>query len=267
MAARGLRGRPRRVLPPRLRLSPTVSDGCAERSDGARSSTGVASRPDRARPEGHRLLPGGGACTRRRGHRSARGNGWAAGTGGPTTRLDDAAAVVGHPWRGAAGRSQGGGGRRPPQGPAHADEWTSPTRRSLVEDAVAPESMMRAEARPRRQVRHRIRRRLCPRAPVGAVLRCEGHRRPTTTFLGLPPVLLRDDSGRAGNRRVPGARKRGVGSWWESSPLLSGREMCVGVVGCSGGVLLSHDLSVAVPSALEGLASGFGMGPGVSPPL
>jgi hypothetical protein len=42
---------------------------------------------------------------------------------------------------------------------------------------------------------------------------------------------------------------------------------CVGVVGCSGGVLLSHDLSVAVPSALEGLASGFGMGPGVSPPL
>jgi hypothetical protein len=39
------------------------------------------------------------------------------------------------------------------------------------------------------------------------------------------------------------------------------------VVGCSGGVLLSHDLAVAVPSALEGLASGFGMGPGVSPPL
>ena len=35
----------------------------------------------------------------------------------------------------------------------------------------------------------------------------------------------------------------------------------------SGGVLLSHTLSGAVPSALEGLASGFGMGPGVSPPL
>src|SRR5699024_7531234 len=31
-----------------------------------------------------------------------------------------------------------------------------------------------------------------------------------------------------------------------------------------GGVLLSHDLAVAVPSALRGLASGFGMGPGVS---
>ena len=34
-----------------------------------------------------------------------------------------------------------------------------------------------------------------------------------------------------------------------------------------GGVLLSHPLARAVPSALEGLASGFGMGPGVSPPL
>ena len=35
----------------------------------------------------------------------------------------------------------------------------------------------------------------------------------------------------------------------------------------SGGVLLSHTLTSAVPSALEGLASGFGMRPGVSPPL
>ena len=31
-----------------------------------------------------------------------------------------------------------------------------------------------------------------------------------------------------------------------------------------GGVLLSHNPSVAVPSALSSLASGFGMGPGVS---
>ena len=36
---------------------------------------------------------------------------------------------------------------------------------------------------------------------------------------------------------------------------------------CSGGVLLSHEASLAVPSALEGLTSGFGMGPGVSPSL
>ena len=31
-----------------------------------------------------------------------------------------------------------------------------------------------------------------------------------------------------------------------------------------GGFLLSHNLPVAVPSARAGLASGFGMGPGVS---
>src|SRR6266567_1738205 len=36
---------------------------------------------------------------------------------------------------------------------------------------------------------------------------------------------------------------------------------------CLGGDLLSHPVSRAVPSALEGLTSGFGMGPGVSPPL
>ena len=35
-------------------------------------------------------------------------------------------------------------------------------------------------------------------------------------------------------------------------------------VGC-GGVLLSHTLSGAVPSPCQALASGFGMGPGVSP--
>jgi hypothetical protein len=35
----------------------------------------------------------------------------------------------------------------------------------------------------------------------------------------------------------------------------------------SGGVLLSHTVSRAVPSALKGLTSGFGMGPGVSPSL
>ena len=33
----------------------------------------------------------------------------------------------------------------------------------------------------------------------------------------------------------------------------------------SGVVLLSHTVTSAVPSALKGLTSGFGMGPGVSP--
>ena len=40
----------------------------------------------------------------------------------------------------------------------------------------------------------------------------------------------------------------------------SSEEMC-------GGVLLSREASLAVPSALRGLTSGFGMGPGVSPSL
>jgi len=35
----------------------------------------------------------------------------------------------------------------------------------------------------------------------------------------------------------------------------------------SGGVLLSHRLTPAVPSAQMGLTSGFGMEPGVSPSL
>src|SRR5205823_6188300 len=35
---------------------------------------------------------------------------------------------------------------------------------------------------------------------------------------------------------------------------------------CLGGDLLSHPVTRAVPSALEGLTSGFGMGPGVPPP-
>ena len=38
------------------------------------------------------------------------------------------------------------------------------------------------------------------------------------------------------------------------------------VCGCSGGVLLFRSLVGAVPLALGGLASGFGMVPGVSPP-
>ena len=33
----------------------------------------------------------------------------------------------------------------------------------------------------------------------------------------------------------------------------------------SGGDLLSHKVPLAVPLTLRGLASGFGMGPGVSP--
>ena len=49
------------------------------------------------------------------------------------------------------------------------------------------------------------------------------------------------------------------------------RGLCVGRAPFSesmfGCVLLSHTVTSAVPSALKGLASGFGMGPGVSPSL
>jgi hypothetical protein len=38
-----------------------------------------------------------------------------------------------------------------------------------------------------------------------------------------------------------------------------------GFEGVAGDGLLSHDLSVVVPSALQGLTAGFGMGPGVAP--
>ena len=53
------------------------------------------------------------------------------------------------------------------------------------------------------------------------------------------------------------------------APLKEGRPCWIGPFskGCSGGVLLSHEASLAVPSALTGLTSGFGMGPGVSPSL
>ena len=183
---------------------------------------------------------------------------------------------------GSAGR-----GRRPPPGPAHADEWAAATPRS-PEDGCRS-GVDRCAPKHGRAVRCWVPVSGCPgatapRARAAAVPSSPRVRRPPKTDVDVPrpaagpprgglEIELRDAA--AGARYLGFARsegtglrqtKRGGGSWWESSPLLSGEE-CVGVVGCSGGVLLSHDLSVAVPSALEGLASGFGMGPGVSPPL
>jgi membrane associated rhomboid family serine protease len=68
-------------------------------------------------------------------------------------------------------------------------------------------------------------------------------------------TVVRDGEIMITNAAWVGMQKRGRTSWWAH------------LLGClSGGVLLSHTLSGAVPSALVGLASGFGMGPGVSPP-
>jgi hypothetical protein len=63
---------------------------------------------------------------------------------------------------------------------------------------------------------------------------------------------------------------RGVGSFlhvvvgwtWVEAARVGGLDVCG-----SRGDLLSHRVAPAVPSALEGLTSGFGMCPGVSPPL
>ena len=48
----------------------------------------------------------------------------------------------------------------------------------------------------------------------------------------------------------------------QKTPPVPGWSLRESVSGC---VLLSHTVTSAVPSALKGLASGFGMGPGVSP--
>ena len=80
-----------------------------------------------------------------------------------------------------------------------------------------------------------------------------------------------------------GGFRAGGAGWWCWMVVLDGRSGCgcgkgpqtgwfVGPYrhppffwgGVFGGVLLSHILAGAVPSALKGLASGFGMGPGVS---
>ena len=63
----------------------------------------------------------------------------------------------------------------------------------------------------------------------------------------------------------PGIRGVWVCERGPARVLLPGRGLfreCV-----SGCVLLSHTVTSAVPSALKGLASGFGMEPGVSPSL
>ena len=61
-----------------------------------------------------------------------------------------------------------------------------------------------------------------------------------------------------------------VACWWWLKWRGTARRVAVpslSVLLCCGGVLLSHNLSVAVPLALPGLASRFGMVLGVSPVL
>ena len=70
---------------------------------------------------------------------------------------------------------------------------------------------------------------------------------------------------RASSRSRALSCTRSLGS--QTSPeKREGHRECGGLLeSMSGGVLLSHAVTRAVPSALKGLASGFGMDPGVSP--
>ena len=63
---------------------------------------------------------------------------------------------------------------------------------------------------------------------------------------------------------MPVRVRAGAGSGYRGSPGTFEGYRGFLYVWC-GGVLLSHTLSGAVPSPCQALASGFGMGPGVSP--
>ena len=88
---------------------------------------------------------------------------------------------------------------------------------------------------------------------------------PLLEVAGTWPPRVRLE-GKHGHDRQSGAKTTGspATTWW-----CLGLQCYVVVVCCFyvGGNLLSHTLPSAVPSARAGLASGFGMGPGVSLPL
>ena len=98
--------------------------------------------------------------------------------------------------------------------------------------------------------------------PSSAVLTCTS---PPRDHARAPaPTARRRRAAACGQRR---ARRRACGrkAGPERPEMQAGPPARVALLErMSGGVLLSHNLSVAVPSALKGLTSGFGMGPGVS---
>ena len=90
---------------------------------------------------------------------------------------------------------------------------------------------------------------------------CQLFRSRARWFVWVPARYPRGLScvARPARARVRGGKKRGT-------PREPVGARPGGTVSCeSGGALLSHTLSGAVPSPCRALASGFGMGPGVSP--
>jgi hypothetical protein len=98
--------------------------------------------------------------------------------------------------------------------------------------------------------------------------RRQRHRRPTIRA-SSPPSVYPPAHGRPAVQGQVSAPPR-----WQREPATPGQQNTLGAITrigkapsgkMSGGVLLSHPVPRAVPSALKGLTSGFGMGPGVSP--
>ncbi len=102
------------------------------------------------------------------------------------------------------------------------------------------------------------------RAVVLPALVLVGPARPTLAARGPPPLFF-SCSFPAPLWARPGCVVGGV--WAAPTPRLSCFCAGGGVWCVLGGVLLSRPLAGTVPSALAGLASGFGMGPGVTLPL
>ena len=98
-----------------------------------------------------------------------------------------------------------------------------------------------------------------PRTPLGYPRLPVLHRIPATPH--KEGVWVEIQKGLGGDMGVPPKPSGFGGTITLNTPNPPQEEDWVGV---SGGVLLSHTLPCAVPSALRGLASGFGMRPGVS---
>src|SRR5690606_5015202 len=92
--------------------------------------------------------------------------------------------------------------------------------------------------------------------------------------MGRPPARRRDERRRLLTQAAPRVSRfhkphktKKKGATTQTPPHQRRTTWATAPQNTSGGDLLSHTVTSAVPSALAGLTTGFGMGPGVSPPL